>query len=170
MSKLLERTQELSQDSLGNLEREEVFDYNIGSMNRIIINMDRLLASQGHDADVVLEPHDRIYVPSVPTGISVMGAVGSNGTLGYVPKQKVRGYIKRAGDFTRQADRKETRLIRADGEVLSGGSVLGMAAQLGDIVIVPTKVQKERDWNRAVLTTVSALTGILTSVYIVSKI
>ena len=127
---LVDRSREVTADSLGMLECQQMFDFDLSNMNRIIIDVDRMIASQGHDGDVVLEPGDDIFVPSIPTGISVMGAVGANGTLGFVPGRKVKDYIRQAGNFTRQAYKNETRLIRAGGEVLSGGEVLGKRAEL----------------------------------------
>lgn len=166
---LLDRSRGLVADSLGNVEARQQFDYDLGSMSRIIINMDRILATHGSEGDVVLKPGDEVFVPSIPTGISVMGAVGSNGTLGYVPNCRVKDYIRRAGGFTRQADKDETRLIRADGEVLSDGA-LGERALLGDIVVVPTRIEQKRDWGKTLTTALSMATGVLTSVYIVSKL
>ncbi|MFH1688587.1 MAG: SLBB domain-containing protein [bacterium] len=170
VSDMLERSKPLATDSLGNVTKGEIFEYDLGSMNRIILDVDNILATSGAQGDVVLQPGDHIIVPSVPTGVPVMGAVGSNGTLSFVEGQKVKRYIQRAGNFTRQADKKQTRLIRADGEVFSGGSVLGKQALLGDIIIVPTRIERDRDWGRTITTAVSAVTGLLTSIYIVSRL
>ncbi len=166
---LVDRSRELTTDSVGNIQKRRQFEYDLGSMSRIIIGIDRILATQGREGDVTLKPGDKVFVPSIPTGISVMGAVGSNGTLGYAPQLKVKDYIRRAGGFTRQADKDETRLIRADGEVLSDG-VLGKRAMLGDIVVVPTRIEQKRDWGKTITTALSVTTGLLTSVYIVSKL
>lgn len=167
---VLERSTPIEEDSLGNRQRSEMFNFDMAAMNRIIIDMDKIVESDGVEGDIVLEPDDKIYIPSIPSGISVMGAVGANGTLKYVPGRSVKQYIKRAGDFTRQADKKATRLIRADGEVRSGGSALGMKVDLGDVIIVPSKVEKERNWFKTVSTALGATTGLLTSIYIVSKL
>ncbi len=167
---LLERSQPIVRDSLGNLVKDEVFQYDPSSVTRVIIDMEQLLASQGRDGDVVLEPNDRIYVPSVPSGISVMGAVGANGTINYNDEKKVKYYIERAGNFTRQSDKDETRLIRASGEVFAGGGTLDMKVKLGDAIIVPTKIEYERDWLKTATTALGAVTGVLTSVYIISNL
>ena len=99
-----------------------------------------------------------------------MGAVGANGTLKYIEGRSVHDYIKRAGNFTRLADKKNTRLIRADGEVTSRGSTLRKKVELGDLIIIPTKIDKQRNWLGVVTTALTATTGVLTSIYIVSKI
>jgi protein involved in polysaccharide export with SLBB domain len=167
---LIKKSQTITIDSLEKIEHKQDFSYDLSAMNRIIIDIDRLLATAGAEGDVVMEPGDEVYVPSIPTGISVMGAVGANGTLGFVPGKKIKDYIRRAGNFTRQADKDETRLIRADGEVLSGSGVLGKRAQLGDIVVVPTRIQQRRDWGKIFTTALTTATGVLTSIYIVSKL
>ena len=57
-------------------------------MNRLIIDMDRILATKGREADIILEPGDRIYIPTVPSGVSVMGSVSANGTIKYVSRKE----------------------------------------------------------------------------------
>ena len=170
LPELLERSQPLVQDTLGNFVQQDVFQYDFGSMSRVIIDIDKIISSEGHQGDVVLEAGDHIYVPSVPSGISVMGSVGANGTIKFVKDKNVKYYIERAGNFTRRSDKKEVRLMRAGGEVISGRGTLGKKVELGDIVIVPSKIEKERNWLKTVTTALTATTGILTSVYVISKL
>lgn len=167
---LLEKSQPLVEDSLGHLVKQNVFQYDFRSMNRVIIDIDKILSTKGREGDVVLEPNDRIYVPSVPSGISVMGAAGATGTIKFIEKKSVKYYIERAGNFTRQSDKKEVRLIRAGGEAISGRGTLGKRVEMGDVIIVPTKIQKERNWLKSLTTALSAATGVLTSVYIISNL
>ncbi|MFQ6008331.1 MAG: SLBB domain-containing protein, partial [Candidatus Zixiibacteriota bacterium] len=130
---LLERSQPIVEDSLGHLVKQNIFRFDYSLMNRVIIDIEKILATEGKEGDVILEPNDYIFVPSEPSGISVMGAVGANGTIKYVPNKNVKYYIQRAGNFTRQADKKGVRLIRAEGEVISGGGTLGKRVELGDV-------------------------------------
>jgi protein involved in polysaccharide export with SLBB domain len=166
---LLEKSNPLVQDSLGNVHREIVFDYEPESINRIIVDMSSILESRGRIGDVVLEPGDHVTIPSIPSGISVMGAVGSNGTIGFVPDKTVKHYIRRAGNFTKQADKDNTRLIRANGEVIAGGAQ-GKRVELGDVIVVPTKIDRDRDWFRTLTTAVTATTGILTTALLIGKL
>ena len=99
-----------------------------------------------------------------------MGAVGSNGTIQFMPNKKVRDYIKRAGNFTRWADKQEVRLIRSSGEVYSGGTALGKKVEVGDLVVVPTKVEKKSNWFRNLTTAASAITGIVTTAILIGKL
>jgi polysaccharide export outer membrane protein len=167
---LLEKSQPLVSDSLGHLIKQGVFEYDWAAMNRIIIDVKKILATDGQQGNIVLEPDDRVVVPSLPSGISVMGAIGANGTLKFTNNKSVRDYITLAGNFTQQADKKGTRLIRASGEVVSGGGTLGKKVDMGDVILVPSRVEKQHNWLSVFTTALTATTGLLTSVYIVSKL
>ncbi len=167
---LVQKSSPVVQDSTGNLMRQMLFDYEPQSVNRIIIDMDRILATQGRSGDILLEPGDNIFVPSVPSGVTILGAVGANGTIKYTDRNSVKDYIERAGDFTPQADKKGTRLIRANGEVISGKHALGKRVELGDVIVVPTKIKKEHDWGKTLTTVLTATTSVLTTVLIIDKL
>ncbi len=170
IQELLAKSQPLVVDSLGLLrQKQNEVDYDPNTMKRIIIDTDQIADLSDCNSDIVLKPNDRIFIPTAPTGIPVIGAVGANGTIGYREKQNAKYYIKRAGDFTRQADKKEVRIVRAGGEVVSGG-VLSKQVELGDMIVVPTRIEKDRNWGKSIGTWLSAATGVLTSVYIVSKL
>jgi protein involved in polysaccharide export with SLBB domain len=139
-------------------------------VNRIVIDFDQMLSSNGADGDLVLQPGDRIYIPPIPSGISVMGAVGSTGTIKFEADKKVRYYIGAAGNFTPRADKKGTRLIKANGAVYAGGGVLGQHVEIGDVIVVPAKIQQEHDWFKTVTTTQAATTSLLTTVLVITKL
>jgi protein involved in polysaccharide export with SLBB domain len=168
--RMIEKSTPIKEDSLGHLVRDNTVDFDGYAMNRLIIDMNKILATGGKEADIILEPGDKIFVPTVPSGISVIGAVGANGTIKYNDKKSVKYYIEKAGNFTRQADKNETRLVRATGEVISGGGIMGKAVSLGDVIIVPTKIERDRNFLKAFTTALTAATGVLTSVFIISKL
>ncbi|MBN1213614.1 MAG: SLBB domain-containing protein [candidate division Zixibacteria bacterium] len=168
--KLLEKSSPVVEDSLGNLRREMVYDYELQSVNRVVIDMDIIMASRGEEGNIVLAPGDYIYVPSIPSGISVLGAVGSSGTIKYSDSRNVKHYIKRAGNFVSQSNKDGTQLIRASGEVFSGSGVLNQRVEMGDIIVVPIKIKKERDWTKTFTIAMSATTSILTTVLLIDKL
>ncbi|HEX2897452.1 MAG TPA: SLBB domain-containing protein, partial [candidate division Zixibacteria bacterium] len=170
VDKLIERSQPIVEDTMGNRYREQLFEYDPSSMRRIVIDVQKLMESEGRTGNVTLEPDDRVFVPKVPSGVSIMGAVGANGTIQYNDGKKAKHYVKLAGGFTKQADKDEVRLVKANGRVFSGGTALGQRIELGDMIVVPTKIEKKSGWFKNITTAVSAATGILTSVYIVSKL
>jgi len=168
--KLLRQSSPLVQDSAGNLKHEMVYEFEINSVNRVVLDVKTILASEGKQGDIVLEPGDYIYVPSVPSGISVLGAVGSSGTIKYQKNKNVKHYIKRAGNFIQRSDKDGTQLIRASGEVFSGGGVLRKKVEIGDIIVIPTKIKKDRDWSKTFTIAMSATTSILTTVLLIDKL
>ena len=80
------------------------------------------------------------------------------------------GHIKRAGSFTRRADKSQVRLVNAGGAVYSGKSAMKTQVELGDIIVVPTRIEREKNWFKTMSTILSATTAALTSVYIVGKL
>jgi len=157
-------------DSLGNAKKEEGFDFNLKSMDRIVINMGQLIGSGGKEGNIILRPGDNIYIPSLPSGISVMGAVGSNGTINYQSDKNVKYYIKHAGGYTKNANKNQTRLVLASGEIISGRGIQKKKVDLGSFIVVPTKIRKERNTLKIISEAIGALTGVLTTIYIISKL
>ncbi|MCP4684437.1 MAG: hypothetical protein GY867_03215 [bacterium] len=168
--RLLERSSPLREDSLGHVTRQMLFEYEPESMNRIVLDVNEVLARRGGPVDVKLEPGDKIFVPTRPSGISVLGAVGSNGTIAFRQGEKVKYYLRRAGSFTRDADKDGLRLIKANGEVYSGNGTQGKHVDMGDIVVVPTKIHKDRNWTKTLGTVLTTTTGVLTSILLIDRL
>ncbi len=170
LDEIIANSQPLKEDSLGNVRKIEMISYSAENMNRIIIDMDKILSTKGAKGDVVLQNGDYIFIPEIPSGISVMGAVGANGTIKYISGKKVKYYIERAGNFTSQADKKGTRLIKADGRAFSKGGILGKTVDIGDAIVVPTYIKKDRDWLGTISTGVTIIGGLLTSAFIIARL
>jgi protein involved in polysaccharide export with SLBB domain len=166
----LEKSTPLVVDSLGHPKRLSFVEYESGSVSRIAIDVERLRETNGAEGDLVLEHGDQILVPSTPSGISVVGAVGINGTIQFRENADVEYYIDRAGGFTRRADEDGTRLVRANGMAYSGGGTLGQKVGLGDIIAVPTKVEREGHFTRDLVTVLTVVTASVTAIILVSKI
>jgi protein involved in polysaccharide export with SLBB domain len=167
---IIANSQPLEQDSTGQIRKMEVVNFKLERMNRIIIDMDKIIASDGKEGNITLQNGDYIFVPEIPSGISVMGAVGANGTIKFDDNQNVKYYIRRAGNFTNQADKNGTKLIKADGQAYSGGGTLGKKVEIGDAIVVPTEIRKEHDMLKTVSTAISILGGVMTSVFIITKL
>ncbi len=170
LDEIIANSQPLKEDSLGNIRKVEMISYNAENMNRIIIDMDKILTTRGAEGNVILQSGDYIFIPEIPSGISVMGAVGANGTIKYISSKKVKYYIERAGNFTSQADKKGTRLIKADGQAFSGGGILGKTVDIGDAIVVPNYIKKDRDWLGTISTGVTIIGGLLTSAFIIARL
>jgi len=97
-----------------------------------------------------LENGDTFVVPSVPSTVNVVGAVYDQNSFLYTPGQRVGAYLRLAGGPNKNADRKHSFLIRADGEVISyamsrgpwGNQFYDLRVNPGDTVVVPDKTLK----------------------------
>ncbi len=97
--------------------------------------------SRGIDAvpDLPLEDGDRFVVPRVPSTVAVEGQVYSANAFVYVRGRRERDYLKQAGGPDRNADKKRTFILRADGSVFSRqyGDVDRATMFPGDTIVVP---------------------------------
>ncbi len=170
LPEIISNSQPLKEDSLGNIRKLEFIKFNPENVSRIIIDISKLMSSGGKIGDMTLQNGDYIYVPEIPSGISVMGAVGAEGTIKFDKGRKVKYYIIRAGSLGRQADKGAMKLIKADGKVFAGRGTLGKRVDLGDAIVVPTVIKKDRDWLNIVSQVVTITGGLLTSIFIIDKL
>jgi protein involved in polysaccharide export with SLBB domain len=167
---IVESSLPLMADSTGTLKPVKTISFEPESMDRIIVDMERLIATGGAEGDFKLQAGDYIFVPETPTGVTVMGEVCASGTITYEPGKKVKHYLEQAGGFTRRADKGQTRLVKANGRVYASGTALSKRADLGDVIIVPTEIKKERDWLKYFTTGASILTGVATTLLIFDRL
>ncbi len=129
---------------------------------RIVLDLEP--NSKGVNAlpDVPLENGDRLYVPSRPLTMSVVGSVYEQAAFLYDEDLKVGDYLKKAGGPSRSADRSHMFVIRADGSVVAKSSNVGpfgrnfdsLSVHPGDTLVVPTYINKTTfvrglmDWSQ----------------------
>jgi protein involved in polysaccharide export with SLBB domain len=130
---------------------------------RIVLDLNP--TSRGVDAlpDLHLENGDRLYVPSRPSTVNVIGTVFEQATFLYQEDLRVNDYLKKAGGPMRSADRSHMFIVRADGSVVSrstantvffarGFDTLPMYP--GDTLVIPVYVNKTTfarnlmDWSQ----------------------
>lgn len=114
---------------------------------RIVLEMRP--GSSGIDAlpNITLENGDHFIIPPVPAAINVVGAVFDQNSFLYAASRRAGDYLHLAGGPTRDADRKDIFIIRADGSVISRASVNGpwgnqfdrLRMSPGDTIVVPEK-------------------------------
>ena len=110
--------------------------------------------SRGLDAipDLALEDGDRFLVPRLPSNVNVEGQVYSANAFLFMPHQHVIDYLRRAGGPDREADKKRTFILRADGSVISRqyADVNHAPIYPGDTVVVPPVLDKRSNIQRIV--------------------
>ena len=124
--------------------------------------------------NIMLEQGDEVNIPTVPSDVSVVGAVYNENALIYRPEKTVRDYLKLAG-VAANADVESAFIVRADGSLVaqdvdpslfsnllfSGAKKIDQLTLMpGDVVFVPEKLIKEsnysafmrglRDWTQVI--------------------
>ena len=135
----------------------------IKATGRIVLEMPVFAEELKNIPELELEDGDRLYVPSKPSTVTVMGTVYNQNAFIYKKGLTVSDYVAKAGGATRDGDEGEVYLIRADGLVYSkrqgsmfgfGGGFDGRKAMPGDAIVVPEKLERYnltkelRDWSQ----------------------
>ncbi len=171
VDELINRSAEKIEDDSGHIRIDSSSVLRDNSMsNRIVVHVNELFKDGEDRFDVKLKDGDHIYIPSKPAGIQVLGAVPSISTIAFQDGKKAEFYLKRAGGFLPNADKKHVQLVRADGTIISGRGSLSKEVQLGDAIFVPTRVNKERDWLKFISATASVAASIATTIFVVDRL
>lgn len=170
IGQIIENSRETQMDSLGHPITSTKVDFNPPLLNRIIIDLDKILKEPGEPRDIVLAGGDQIYIPTYPSGIQVIGAVAANGTIAYVKDKKAKFYIGQAGGFTPDADKSEIRLVKPDGKVFYGRKARRKVIELGDAVVVPSRLKSKTDWSDIITSTAAILGSVATTIFVIDRI
>jgi SLBB domain len=114
---------------------------------RIVLELQPQSAGESSLPNISLEDGDRLVVPSIPATVQVIGAVFNQNAFLYRDSGRVGDYLRMAGGPTRDADRGQAFVLRADGSVVSRGAkgpvfASGFDKQRlypGDTVVIPGK-------------------------------
>lgn len=138
---------------------------------RILIRFNEAVDFPGGYEDLVMRDGDVIVVPERPSTVIVSGAVVNPASFPYIPGQKMKFYLGRAGGYAADSNPGMSVVVRANGEVYPFKSVNYI--EEGDIIIVPWKPAKLDEttdkWER--IQNISQLAStILTSVFVLDKL
>lgn len=154
-------------DSLNRPMPKLAMNMDISGLNRIILDTQKLFDDPGSPDNIILNGGDYIYVPRRPSGVQVLGAVASNGTIAFKKGRKLDYYIKSAGGYCSNAEKKQTRLAKANGLVLAGGKAFHSNIDPGDVIIIPQEIKREKQWLRST-SSVAAIIGSLATVFLIA--
>lgn len=119
------------------------------AVGRMVIDLPRLMRlPAGSTEDVVLRSGDQLIVPRFEQQVTVLGEVHNPTSLLYNPRLSRDDYIAQSGGTTRQADRGQIYVVRANGSVVaSGGSgwfrrTGSVDIKPGDTIVVPLNVER----------------------------
>ena len=134
----------------------------IRASGRIVLEFNPGSSGTGEIPGIELEDGDEFNVPSLPATVNLIGAVNDQNSFLYSRNRRVGTYLKKAGGLTRDADRKRSFVIRADGEVVGydatksawGSEFNNLRIYPGDTIVIPEKTFKPSalrgvlDWSQ----------------------
>ncbi|MEO2069363.1 MAG: SLBB domain-containing protein [Desulfurobacteriaceae bacterium] len=142
--------------------------------------------------NILLEDGDQIFIPKKPGSVLVFGEVYNPSALVYRKGLKVRDYIQLAGGFTKDADKENIFVIKADGSVVSSSNVgskvfawddksnriilrssdaiLDYELKPGDSIVVPLEVHVPVMWRPLIKDIMQIIYQGAITVYTITKI
>lgn len=118
------------------------------STGRIVLELKLDANSVGAFPDIALEDGDRLFIPFRPATVSVVGAVYNSNAFLYRPGYTVADYLRLAGGPTREGDKRQEFVLRANGATVSRrqhstlvvNNFNTLRLMPGDTIVVPQKL------------------------------
>ena len=83
-----------------------------------------------------------MHVPEPPSSVLVIGAVRTSTSVLYKPGADLEYYVNRVGGFSKEADKKETHIVKADGSAIASFAKV-RTIEPGDTIMVPPKEEEK---------------------------
>ena len=158
-----ERLKSMTREEMSNLEYEYfVMKQNTQDVRAIVVDFYKLLVLGDKNEDVTLKTGDVIVVPKRPNVVFVSGRVSRPGGVLYQPGAKLGYYIRKAGGFAWDADRRKTKIIKVSGETKDDEDIKNFSP--GDRIWVPRK--PDRNYWKILRDTIMAV-GQIATIYLV---
>ena len=129
---------------------------------RVVVRLAALEEFKGAKYDIEMEDGDKLVIPQMPGVVHVVGEVFNPTSLLYERNGTVSFYLRRVGGMTKEADKDQLSVIKADGSVISiqqgnrsklvfwdsqsnqwfFGGFMNHRIEPGDTVVVPRKVDR----------------------------
>jgi len=105
-------------------------------VGRVPLRLTDLDQFEGTESDITLEDGDMLHVPMRPSTVLVMGSVRNPTAVLHQPGMPAEYYIERAGGLSKDADRDEVFILKADGSSFRGYTKV-RELEPGDAVLAP---------------------------------
>jgi protein involved in polysaccharide export with SLBB domain len=122
---------------------------NTKPVGRLVINAEAVLAEKtGGIHDVTIKDGDKLIIPKKSQDVTILGEVQGPTSHVWQPGLSRDDYIARSGGLTQHADHKRIYIVRANGDVVSGGRggwfrrSQALEIKAGDTIVVPLDTQK----------------------------
>lgn len=157
---ILERLNETKRNSsTGALQPNPLLHaFQAGDINRLVVNFEGILAGEPA-AEVELQDGDEVIIPRRTDVVYVVGETASPfAAFKVAPGMKVGDVVNLAGGYTRNADTRQVRLLKADGRIVDRW-VSSKVVEPGDALLVPQRIRRDVNWTEqlAALTPIAIL-------------
>jgi len=122
---------------------------NTKPVGRLVVDLNQVVNGRpGGPGDVLLRNGDMLLIPKKNQEITVLGEVQSPTSHIYRAGLSRDDYIAKSGGATQKADRKRTYIVRANGDVVSGGRTgwfrrsRSVEVHPGDTIVVPLDTER----------------------------
>jgi polysaccharide biosynthesis/export protein len=109
-------------------------------LGRLVVKLEAPEVLEETSSDIPLEQGDSLTIPKQPSSVLVIGSVRNPTAVVYEENRDVEYYLNRAGGLTKEADKDELHLVKADGSAVAGFLKL-RKVEAGDIIVAPAKVE-----------------------------
>lgn len=128
------------------------------------VNFEKLFSTKDESQDIILQPEDHIYIPSVRKTIYVFGQVTSPGNVPYIEGKKVEYYIASAGGYTDDAQKGDVAVIKWTTRQWFDPDKTQI--QEGDFIWVPPVVRRPASYWLAVIGQTTSIISVALSIVI----
>ena len=111
-------------------------------VGRMVVRLDQPDKLKGSENDITLINGDTLTVPEPPDSVLVIGAVRTSTSVQHKEGAGVDYYINRVGGYSKEADKKEAHIVKADGSAIASFTNI-RTVEAGDTVIVPPKEEEK---------------------------
>jgi len=111
-------------------------------VGRMVVQLDQPAKLRGTDNDITLIDGDMLNIPEPSRSILVLGLVRNSTSVLYKQGAGIDYYINRVGGFSKEADKSEVHVVKADGSAISSFTNV-RDIEPGDTVIVPPKEEEK---------------------------
>jgi polysaccharide export outer membrane protein len=120
-------------------------------VGRLVIDVEGVIKGKpGGVDDVLVKDGDKLVIPKTTQEVTILGEVQSPTSHVFEEGLTRDDYIAKSGGITQKADRKRIYIVRANGDVISGGRVgwfrrsQSVHIRPGDTIVVPLDTERVR--------------------------
>jgi protein involved in polysaccharide export with SLBB domain len=118
-------------------------------------------------SDIEVRAGDELNIPKRPEFVMTSGQVYNSVAITYAPGKELSWYLRKSGGATRNGDKKQIYVLRADGSVVPrdtgwmGNNFMNLRMRPGDTIVVPEKIGGgSQAWTR-IAASAQAMTAVM---------